>query len=171
MALRILLCLFLSLQEDQIATLEPQERQEFETGVFLKQVMFSSIYLHILAAIFVLLHSGSFCKLSVLPTILPLQCTVQDGSNTDGFTDLVIIRRGSDTAAHRSCGCPIPEGAQDWMSSWAVPSAGWQPCLWQRCWNQMIFKVPFNLSHSVILLNLGNKAGRGHLSSTQQFSI
>ena len=56
-------------------------------------------------------------------------------------------------AAQRSCGCLIPGGVQ------GHTGLGWgseQPGLvagnpWQGVWNQMIFKVPSNPSHSVIL--------------------
>ena len=42
------------------------------------------------------------------------------------------------------------------MGSQATWSSGWQPCQWQGIWNNVIFKVPSNLSHcdSTILWNV-----------------
>ena len=38
-----------------------------------------------------------------------------------------------------------------WMELWATWSHGRCPCAWQGGWNQMIFKVPSNTNHSMIL--------------------
>ena len=65
-------------------------------------------------------------------------------------------RWGTGTAAQRSCGAPSLEvlkarldGA---LGSW---TGGGQPCPWQGGWNWVIFKVPSNPCHSVILWNAG----------------
>ena len=39
-----------------------------------------------------------------------------------------------------------------WMRLWATWSSGRCPCPWQGRWNWMIFKVPSNPNHSMILL-------------------
>jgi len=38
-----------------------------------------------------------------------------------------------------------------WMELWAPWCGGRCPCWWQGGWNQMIFKVPSNPDHSMIL--------------------
>jgi len=45
--------------------------------------------------------------------------------------------------AQRSCGCSIPGGIQGLV--------GWQPCLQEGVANYIVFKVPFNPNHFVIL--------------------
>jgi len=40
-----------------------------------------------------------------------------------------------------------------WMELWATWSSGICPCSWQGDWNQMIFKVPSNPYHYMILWN------------------
>jgi len=42
-----------------------------------------------------------------------------------------------------------------WMGLWATWSSGGCPCSWQGGWNQMIFKVPSNPYHSMILKKAG----------------
>lgn len=37
-----------------------------------------------------------------------------------------------------------------WMGPWAPWSNEWYPCTWQGDWNWMAFKVPSNLSRSII---------------------
>ena len=44
-----------------------------------------------------------------------------------------------------------------WMRLWATWSSGWHPCPWQQGWNWMIFKVPSNPSHSMILWSHGGQ--------------
>jgi len=38
-----------------------------------------------------------------------------------------------------------------WMGLWATWSSGRCPCWWQGGWNQMMFKIPSNPNHSMIL--------------------
>jgi len=46
----------------------------------------------------------------------------------------------------------LPREAVDgWIGLWATWSSGRCPCSWQGVWNQMIFKVPSNYYHSMIL--------------------
>lgn len=37
------------------------------------------------------------------------------------------------------------------MGLWDIWSSIWQLCLWQGCWNKMVFKAPSNPRHLVIL--------------------
>lgn len=54
-------------------------------------------------------------------------------------------------------GCPDPGGVQKpyWMWRWAAWAGAsfseWQPCQWKGCSNKMIFEVPSNSHHSMIL--------------------
>ena len=44
-----------------------------------------------------------------------------------------------------------PKHRPGWMGLWAAWAGGRCPCPGQGCWNEMIFKVPSNPNHSVML--------------------
>jgi len=63
-------------------------------------------------------------------------------------------------AAQRSCGCPIPGGAQGqagWGPGQPEPVGGKQPMA--EGWKWMIFKAPSNPNHSMILVVLNALRG------------
>jgi len=58
--------------------------------------------------------------------------------------------------AQRGCRCPLP-GSVRGQDGWGFEQSGLAegvPAPWQGCWNLMIFKVPSNTNHSMILRSL-----------------
>ena len=51
-----------------------------------------------------------------------------------------------------------------WMGLWTTWSSGRCPCPWQGGWNMLIFKVPFNPNHSMLLYAVCAPLQKSHTS-------
>jgi len=67
------------------------------------------------------------------------------------FLIMRVVRYGNRLPREAVDAPPLKCSRPGWMGLRATWSSGKCPCSWQGGWNQMIFKVPSNPNHSMIL--------------------